>query len=147
MLIHSLLYWHYFGKIIFVQASTMKKIILICIVASSLAFANQGIIDDMVSAFKSGSASRLAGYFDNMISLSLPGKSDSYSKTQAEMILKEFFDNNGVKDFGVIHKGDNSGSQFVIGMLQTKNGSYRTTIFIRSKGDKQVLQEIKVEPK
>jgi Domain of unknown function (DUF4783) len=48
-------------------------------------------------------------------------------------------------DFQVKHKGENSGSQYCIGTLATKNGSFRTTVFMKQKNDKQVLQEIRFE--
>jgi len=44
-----------------------------------------------------------------------------------------------------MHKGDKGGAQFCIGTLNTKTGNYRTTIFMKQKGDKQVLQEIRFE--
>jgi hypothetical protein len=77
----------------------------------------------------------------------MPDKSNSYSKSQAELVLKDFFSANTVKNFEVIHKGENSGSQYCIGTLVTKSGSYRTTIFMKQKGDKQVLQGITFESK
>ena len=45
----------------------------------------------------------------------------------------------------MIHTGNNAGSQYCIGTLQTKNGTFRTTIYMKQKGDKQVLQELKFE--
>jgi len=50
-----------------------------------------------------------------------------------------------VKSFDVIHKGENAGSQYCIGTLVTKGGSFRTTIFMKQKGDQQVLQELRFE--
>ena len=104
-------------------------------------------IDDVIVAMRSGNASQVAKYFDNTVEISLPDKSNSYSKSQAEMVLKDFFSNNGVKGFDVIHKGDNAGSQYCIGLLLTKNGTFRTTIFMKQKGDSQVLQELRFEGK
>ena len=75
----------------------------------------------------------------------MPDKSNSYSKSQAELVLKDFFNNNPVKSFEVLHKGENAGSQYCIGTLVTKGGSFRTTIFMNQKGDKQLLQEIRFE--
>ena len=75
----------------------------------------------------------------------MPEKSNSYSKSQGELVLKDFFASNPVKGFEVIHKGENAGSQYCIGTLQTKNGTYRTTIFMKKKEDKQVLQELRFE--
>ena len=102
-------------------------------------------VEDIISAIKNGDATEVSKYFDNTVEISLPNKSNSYSKSQAELVLRDFFVNNVVKDFEVIHKGDNAGSQFCIGTLQTKNGIFRTTIFLKQKGEKQVLQELRFE--
>jgi len=102
-------------------------------------------IEDIVAALKGGNASQVAKYFDNTVEITLPEKSNSYSKSQAEMILRDFFNNNPIKGFDVIHKGENAGSQYCIGTLVTKNASFRTTVFMKQKGDRQTLQEIRFE--
>ena len=102
-------------------------------------------VDDVVNAIKSGSASQLAKYIDNTIEITVSDKSNTYSKSQAELVLKDFFENNVVKNFVVLHKGDNAAAQFIIGTLQTKSGDYRTTIYMKQKGDKQFLQEVRFE--
>ena len=102
-------------------------------------------IDEVVTGMKNGDAKDIARFFDNTIEITMPGKSNSYSKNQAEIVLKDFFATNGVKSFEVLHKGENGGSQYCIGTLITKNGSFRTTVFMKQKIDKQVLQEIRFE--
>lgn len=102
-------------------------------------------IDDIIAAMKTGNAAQVAKYFDNNVEISMPDKSNSYSKSQGELVLKDFFSNNVVKSFDVIHKGENAGSQYCIGTLVTKGGSFRTTIFMKQKGDQQVLQELRFE--
>jgi Domain of unknown function (DUF4783) len=104
-------------------------------------------IDEVVNGLKTGDAGQIARFFDNTVEISMPGKSNNYSKSQAEMVLKDFFSTNVVKNFEVMHKGENPGSQYCIGTLVTKNGSFRTTVFMKQKGDKQLLQEIKFESK
>lgn len=99
-------------------------------------------IEEVLGAMRSGNASQLARYFDERIDLSLPGGSDNYSKTQAEMILRDFFASNPVKDFQVKHKGKSDGSEFCFGVLVTKNGSFRTKLYMKQKGDLQLLQEV-----
>jgi hypothetical protein len=102
-------------------------------------------IDEVVAAMRSGNSTLIAKYFDDRVDISMPDKSNSYSKSQAELVLKDFFSNNPVKNFEIIHKGENAGSQFCIGTLSTKNGSFRTTIFMKQKGEGQVLQELRFE--
>lgn len=102
-------------------------------------------IDEMVAAMKTGNTVMISKFFDNTVEITLPDKGGSYSKSQAEIILKDFFSNNPVKSFEVIHKGQNAGSQYCIGTLVTRNGSFRTTIYMKQKGELQVLQELRFE--
>lgn len=104
-------------------------------------------IDEVINAMKAGNSAEVAKFFDNTVEINIPDKSNSYSKSQAELILKDFFNSNPVKSFEVIHKGENDGSQYCIGTLVTKTGSFRTTIFMKLKGGKQLLQEITFENK
>ena len=128
----------------------MKNIftlILIALGSLLVSFTNKGTeMDSVVVALKSGNANMLSRFFDNRVDISLPDRSDNYSRSQAEMIIKDFFSSNGgVKSFEPKQRVENSGSNFVIGMLNTHNGRYRTTIFMKQKGDKQLLQEVRFQ--
>jgi hypothetical protein len=103
-------------------------------------------IDDIAVAMRAGNVNQLSRYLDNRVDIGLPEKSDTYSKSQAEMIIRDFFSTNGVQDFLIKHKGENAGSEFCVGLLQTRNGDYRTTIFMKQKGNKQLLQELRFQP-
>ncbi len=109
------------------------------------AFTLQNDIDGVIGALRSGNADELSKYFDDNVELTLPDKSDNYSKAQAVLILKDFFNNNSVKDFDVKHKGDNGTGHFCIGTLQTKSGNFRTTVFMKMKGNKQVVKQIRFQ--
>lgn len=102
-------------------------------------------IDEVVSAIKVGDASRMSKYFDNMVDITLKDRSYSYSRSQAEMILRDFFSNSGVKNFKVVHRGNSNDSEYCVGSLATGSGEYRTTIFMRMRGDKKFLQELRFE--
>jgi Domain of unknown function (DUF4783) len=102
-------------------------------------------IDEVITAMKAGNSAEVARFFDNTVEINMPDKTNDYSKSQAELVLKDFFSSNTVKGFTVIHKGENSGSQYCIGTLVTRTTNYRTTIFMKQKGDRQVLQKITFE--
>jgi len=102
-------------------------------------------VNDVVNALKAGNASQVSRYFDNTIDITLQDKSNSYSRSQAELVLKDFFIMNGVISFEALHTGDNSGSQYLIGNLKTKKGIYRTTVFMKQKADREVVQELRFE--
>ena len=115
-----------------------------CFVTFS-SFVQSSNIDGVISALRSGNATELAKYFDDNVELTLPVKSDSYSKAQAQVIIKDFFSNNGVKTFELKHKGDSPGGHDCIGTLQTKSGNFRAHVFMKSKGNKDVLKEIRFQ--
>src|SRR5437016_710932 len=102
-------------------------------------------IDDITGAMRSGNINTLSRYLDSRVDISLPEKSDTYSKSQAEMIIRDFFNTNVVRNFFIKNKGENSGLEFCIGVLQTRNGDYRTTLFIKQKGDRLLLQELRFQ--
>src|ERR1044071_2767986 len=58
-------------------------------------------IDEVVSAVRSGNSAEVAKYFDSRVDIALPDKSDTYSKAQAEMIIRDFFNSKGVTGFEV----------------------------------------------
>lgn len=130
----------------------MKKFTAILSIAFALvltsfttANAQNSEIDKVVSAIKSGSSSDLAKYFDDYVQLTLPGQGDSYSKAQAEQIIKDFFQNNSVKDFELKHQGNAPSGHYCVGTLQTANGNYRTNVFMKVKGNKEVVKEIRFQ--
>jgi hypothetical protein len=123
----------------------MKKLLTYGVVVLLISLSSFISVDEVISAIKSGSASKLSKYFDNTIEITFTDKSNTYSKSQAELVLKDFFNNNVVTGFEVVYKGDNTGAQFLTGTLDTKNGEYRTTIYMKQKGDKELLQELRFE--
>lgn len=103
-------------------------------------------LDDVIGALRNGNASQLASYFDDNVELTFPDKSDSYSKAQAQLIIKDFFGNNGVKGFELKHKGGGAGgNQYCVGTLQTNAGNYRTNVFMKMKNNKEVVKEIRFQ--
>lgn len=126
------------------KAIVTSFLVSLLLVLSSFA-QSSGNIDGVISALRSGNALGLAKYFDDNVELSLPVKSDSYSKAQALVILKDFFANNGVKNFELKHKGDSPGGNYCIGTLQTKSGNFRAHVFMKTKGGKEVLKEIRFQ--
>ena len=103
-------------------------------------------IDEVIGALRSGNSSELSKYFDDNVELTLPDKSDNYSKAQAQLIVKDFFNNNGIKGFDLKHKGDSPGGHFCIGTLQTNTGNFRTNVFMKAKNGKEVVKEIRFQP-
>jgi hypothetical protein len=126
----------------------MKAFFTFLLTASVLllsSFSKQQTIDGVIGAIRSGNAAELSRYFDDNVELTLPDKSNSYSKAQAQLIVKDFFSNNGVKGFDLKHKGESPGGNYCIGTLQTNAGNFRTNVFMKTKSGKEVVKEIRFQ--
>ncbi|MEO8112082.1 MAG: DUF4783 domain-containing protein [Ginsengibacter sp.] len=123
----------------------MKNFLLSALLFLSLSSFLSLSFTEVINAIQSGNASEVSKFFDNTVEITLPGKSNSYSKSQAELVLHDFFSNNQIKNFQVIHKSDNGDSQYCIGNLNTSTGIFRTTIYMKQKGNKLVVQELRFE--
>ena len=121
----------------------MKKLtfsILTFLVFSSFIYIS---LANIVNAMKSGNSTEVAKYFDETVEITFSDKSSSYSRKQAEQVLNDFFVSNPVSNFEVIHQSENGDSQYCIGNLVTKKGTFRTTIYIKQYGQKQLIQELR----
>lgn len=125
----------------------MKKYLLSLFILFSLTSFSyfSASFDPIVDALKSANVDELVKYFDSNVEITLPEKTSTYSESQAKVILQDFFKTIDIKDFQVIHKSENANSQYCIGNLITSNASYRTTIYMKQKGEKQLIQELKFE--
>ena len=125
----------------------MKKLLLsFFALLTFVSFAYSPVsFEPIVNALKSGNADETAKYFDSTVEITLPGKSSSFSESEAKRILQDFFRSINIKDFQVLHKSENANSQYCIGNLITNSGSYRTTIYMKQKGEKHLIQELKFE--
>ncbi len=73
-------------------------------------------------AIKNSNSFELAKYFSNSLELILPNNSGTYSKNQAEIIIKNFFNNNKAKSYSITQEGKKSSNQkFVIADYITTN--------------------------
>ena len=99
----------------------------------------------IVESFKKGNARDLARHFNNNIELVVLDNEDVYSKSQAELILRDFFSVNPPVKFDMLHQGGSKAARFGIGNLQTKNGDFRIHFLLRLKEDVYLIHLLRIE--
>ena len=130
--------------------NNMKKIILTLFLIGGFTFISNAYIDiydDINNAIQSGNSTVIAGYFNTTVDLTILAQEEVYSKTQAEIILKDFFSKNTPKTFSILHKGTSKeGSMYGIGSLLTnQGGSFRVYFYLKQIGGKSYIQELRFE--
>lgn len=124
----------------------MKVLFLIVFVGLGLVANSQGkadVVSDIKETIKAGSAKELARYLYQTVDINLEGKQESYSKAQAEFVLRDFFKAHVPNDFTIIHKGSSkSGQPFAIGQYKSGADNYRVFMKIKTVNDEQLIHEI-----
>ena len=101
------------------------------------------IINNVKEALKSGSAKEVSKFLNATIDLTIEGKMESYSKTQAEFALKDFFKNNPPSSFVIVHQGASKGGlPYAIGQYNSRGKVYRVWMRIKSTNDKYLIHEM-----
>jgi Domain of unknown function (DUF4783) len=92
----------------------------------------QDIFAPMKDALKAGNSKELVKTFNTSVDMNLDGDVKTYSKAQAEFVLKDFFKKHAVTDFSIVHTGSSKGGlQFAIGRYASNNESYNVLIRVK----------------
>ena len=104
--------------------------------------------DPVIKAIEGSDARNLASSFNVTVELILPDNENTYSASQGEMIMKDFFKKYPPDSFTVIQKGTTDPvSMFAIGNYVSGNRHYQVYISMRKEKDIFLIQKIKFEEK
>ena len=123
---------------------TLFLTIFVTFLLFSVSFAQQEEqLENVKAAMKAGSAKELAKFLSESVDLNLDNNQNTYSKTQAEFVLRDFFKANPVADFTILHKGSSkSGQPYAIGQYRSGTDKYRVFMKFKMVGTQQLIHEI-----
>jgi hypothetical protein len=126
----------------------MKKLILFLFILMSMSAAmGQDVEKDAISeAIKSSDPQKIAVYFMPSVDLTVESAEGVYSKDQAEMIIRRFFEDHVPKGFALKHQGKSKlDDYYYIGTLTTEKGEYRLTFFLKKTEDQFRIKQMRIE--
>lgn len=105
------------------------------------------IIEDLSAHIKDANVKELSALFDVTVELTIQERENSYSKAQAEIILKNFFMKYPPKSFKAMHRGSSEkGGKYLIGLLTVESGAtFRTSVVLIEKNEQYFVQQIRFE--
>jgi hypothetical protein len=105
--------------------------------------AQEDIIHSVETAMKLGSSKELARHLNQTVEINLEGEISSYSKMQAEYVLRDFFKKNPPEGFEIIHNGTSKGGlKYAIGKYSCKRGFFRVWMRVKEFGGKLLVYEM-----
>lgn len=128
-----------------IAKSTLILICTVLPVSFLTLFSEPDAVTRISDAFKTGSSSELAKYFNPNVEMEILGEENMFSKAQAEILIKDFFNKNKPNAFKVNHQGSKAATSFAIGVLVTTNGSFRVSIFMKNESGKTFIHQLRIE--
>ncbi len=105
------------------------------------------MVRDISRAIERGNARDMAKFFGTNVDLSMPRAEGTFSKSQTEIILRDFFSRNSPATFAVSRQGSmRDGSVYVIGRMTTnERQTYRCYFLIKNISQNSFLHHIQFE--
>lgn len=103
------------------------------------------VIKKVTSALQTGNAQELSKFFTKTVELEILGEENFYSISQAELLLKDFFEKSKPTKFVVNHQGTKDASSYAIGTLTTKNGNLRVSFFMKTEQSQTLIHQFRIE--
>ena len=122
--------------------SLIKSIAFLFVLITAFSFDSPNSIN---KALKSGDYKVIKENMNQTVELVILDKENIYSKTQAEQILKQFFQAHKPIGFEILHNGGSEKSQYYIGTLKTRKNNYRVYYLLKTKDNKSLIYQLRIE--
>jgi hypothetical protein len=101
------------------------------------------VINNVRDALKTGSSRELSTHFNNTVEISINGEKASYSRNQAEFVLKDFFSKYPPQGFRYVHQGSSKeGLKYTVGTYTHDRGEFRVFMLIKQFGSSYMVDKI-----
>ncbi len=106
----------------------------------------EAVFQKVSSAISAKDAVALTGVFHATVEMTLPGITDgAYAQKQAQLIIRDFFNNYPPTSFKIQHKGNSGNTFYATGVYVSAKGTFDTNIFVRNMGGNFVVTQIRFE--
>ena len=104
------------------------------------------IVKEVTGYLRSANTQEIAGNFASTVELIILSEEDVYSKTQAEIILRDFFSKHQPTSAKIIHLLDsNPNYRFAVVTLKTTNGNFRVSFSLKDTGGRFLITDMRIE--
>lgn len=130
------------------MSNFLKRLLIVtCLtLAFPVAYAQSNqALDEVLNAVRTNHIKDMSRYLDNFVPISINNTQSNYSHNQAELVLRDFFDKNPVRDFKIMETGSpGNASKFAIAGFSTNGGRYTMYVMMRPKDNTWVVKEIRI---
>lgn len=127
----------------FLYALTLLLIAVGLGVSQAQAQSAEDVLDEVTESIVTGNSDRLARFFSDRVEITVMGKRQVLSSTQAIYVIKQFYGNYPADRFTILHRGNTNGTLYALGMMKSQKGDFEVNIFIQLSSTK--ISEMRFE--
>lgn len=123
------------------------QIFIFIVVSAPSALAQQkDIIDSLLGYLRASDAKNIAANFSSSVELNILGDENTYSKAQAEQVIRNFLTRNKPLNVRLVHRlTSNPAYRLAVFSVKTDSDSFRVTISLSSSGEHFLIREMRIE--
>ena len=136
------------GKVALMKATSLSLLLFLVTATALVAFPSpQDVFKGVEQNIQKSDVNALSSYFANSVELTIEEREGTYSKSQAQVVIKNFFNKTSPFRFELRHNGSSGPKdKYAIGILTASDGTtYRTFISLRMNENGYEVQEIRFE--
>ena len=122
----------------------MKKVVFCFIIF----FNNPNSLEDLITSLEIKSSKVISNYFDSNSEIIINEKVSKGNKFQLTKTLDNFFTENNLRDFKIIHKGDSQNNIFyMLAEYSSNDDIYKVFLTLLKAEKKYIIQKFKIDIK
>jgi len=103
-------------------------------------------LENIIESFDIMNSDKIVNFFDNKTQLNIEGNLYQENNYKSSLILDNFFNDNDISSFNIIHKGDSEDKLiYLLGEYLSSDKIYKILIFVEESDKELKIKEIKID--
>lgn len=103
-------------------------------------------LESIIESFDIMNSDKIVNFFDNKTQLNIEGNLYQENNYKSSLILDNFFNDNDISSFNIIHKGDSEDKLiYLLGEYLSSDKIYKILIFVEESDKELKIKEIKID--
>ena len=109
-------------------------------------FAGQDPLDNLILSLEIKNGEEITRYFDSKSEIIIDNKSYKGNRYQQSKILDEFYSDNSINKFNIIHQGDSENNIiYILAEYSSNNDLYKVLLILKNINNKYTIEKFKID--
>ena len=109
-------------------------------------FAGQDPLDNLILSLEIKNGEEISKYFNSESEIIIDNKSHKGNRYQQSKILDEFYSDNNINNFNIIHQGDSENNIiYNLAEYSSNNDLYKILLILKNKNNSYIIEKFKID--